>query len=242
MRPRVAVAAEQHARAGPQRCRRRARRESRISCSVSNSSSLPRSPSSRNSDWAVRRHMAAEGVETVRRIAVERLLEEHLGLFRQIGERKILARALDLHVVRCELDAQRGSRLLTKNLRNTGSPQASQRNTMPICFGLRWLRSSNFGTATAVRCGQGLAMRARQGDALIFDVQFILRRDVDAHVVSPSVVCSEFGAAGRRHRPCGACDPRRIPDSCLRTIRLANRLRRRGYGWRCGRGTSDRAR
>jgi len=79
---------------------------------------------------------------------------------------------LDFHKVRSEFYAQRRIRLCGE-LENIGSTQVSQRNTMPMCLGLRRLRSSNLGTAIGVRCvsvGNG----AGQGDALIFDVQLIL--------------------------------------------------------------------
>ncbi len=71
----------------------------RISCSVSNSSSLPRSPSSRNRDSGGAPAHRAERVEAAGRVASERLLEQGLGLLRQVGQRKIFARPLDLGVI-----------------------------------------------------------------------------------------------------------------------------------------------
>ena len=52
---------------------------------------------------------------------------------------------------------------------------------MPMCLGLRRLEILEFRDRDRGEVGQCLTMRAGECDALIFDMQFVLRRDVHAH-------------------------------------------------------------
>ena len=183
----------------------------------------------------------AEGIEAAGRIAIESFLEQTLRFLRKIGQRKILARPLDLRVVRGELHPQRrvglGRELQKYRL---GAGIAAEHDADVL--GLAPAEILEFRDGDRGEMGQSLAMRAGESDALILDMQFVLRRDVHAHAFTLPVVCSGFDGAERRLRLCVSCSPRRIPGSCPRTIGLGSRPRRRECAWRCGRGTSDRAR
>jgi len=117
-------------------------------------------------------------------MAAERLTEQAFGLGRQVSERKILGRALDLGEIGGQLDAQRRVALhLELEEYRLGARIAAEHDS--DLLGLAAAQIVEFGDGDRSQMSQGAALRTGQGDSLVFDVQLVLRRDVDTHEVQP---------------------------------------------------------
>ena len=221
------------------------------------------------------RHAAAhraEGVVAPGRETGERLPDERLGVFGQVGEVELLLPALELDEVRRELHAAASIELhreAEEHRRIAGRAAVHE----PDLRGLVLLQHVEVRNRDRRDVREHAALRAIEGEtALLVVLQATRRIDVDGHASlqptgrgSPvgsdegdgrplcrqpakataprrAAACSAVGAAGRRRRPCAAAGPARTPGSCPRTRRPRCRPRRRGCGSRCGRGTSGRAR
>jgi len=111
---------------------------------------------------------------------IERFLEQALRVLGKIGQRKAFARVLDFGVVRAEFHPLRGIGLDREPEEyRLGAGVAAECDADVL--GLAAVEIVEFRDGDGRQMGHCLAMRAGQCDALIFDVQFVLRRDVHAH-------------------------------------------------------------
>jgi len=122
----------------------------------------------------------AEGVEAAGAVAGQSLLEQSLGLLRQIGEREGFARPLDLDIGRGEIDFFRRVGLggeFQKDRFAAGVAaeyHADALGFLPAELLEFWRRREG-------EVAQGLTMRTIEHDPRILQLQFILRRKRDAH-------------------------------------------------------------